>query len=472
MRKLLRPHLLALIVLHLTQALLIFGAVPNAPSGLKVTVLSSTQVKLTWIDNSTDELGFKVERSLDAKIYTLIAQPPANTTGYINSGVLTWNTYYYRVRSYNSSGVSYSTSVVSIRVTETATTPPPPTSPQPTLSTTPFQWQTATPDSQGINGSKLGIMRDVLASRHTQALLIMRNDKTIMEWYSYGNNLSTRFGISSAAKGVVGGMSLLVALNDGRLVPTDYASKFIAAWRNDWVKSKIKVSQLASHTSGIQDADGTALWMQEFWKRVPDPFTISINDAPVIFTPGSNMAYSNPGFAALAYAVTASVKGQAQSDIYSLLRQRIMSPLGIADTEWTIGYQQPSFVDGMKLYATWGGAAFTARAMAKVGRLMLRQGNWNGKQLASSAWVTKELTPVDSRFSSTLCWWTNLSHAFKTPLPVDSFITAGDGHRILLVIPSLKLIIVRLGTQLMSEDDFWAGLNEYIFEPLMAAVVN
>jgi CubicO group peptidase (beta-lactamase class C family) len=471
MSKLLRLHLFALIILHVTQAVLIFGAVPNAPSGLKVTALSSKQVQLSWIDNSTDELGFKVERSLDAKTYTLVAQPPANSTSYIDGGVLVWNTYYYRVRSYNSSGLSYSTSVVSIRVTETTTTQPPTTS-QPTLSNTPFQWQSATPDSQGINGSKLGIMRDVLASRHTQALLIMRNDKTIMEWYSYGNNLSTRFGLSSAAKGVVGGMSLLVALNDARLAPTDYAAKFIAAWRTDSVKSKIKISQLASHTSGIEDADGTALWMQEFWKRVPDPFTISINDAPVIFTPGSNMAYSNPGFAALGYAVTASVKGQAQSDIYSLLRQRIMRPLGIADTEWTIGYSAPSLVDGMKLYATWGGANFTARAMAKLGRLMLRQGNWNGQQLASSAWVTKELTPVDSRFSSTLCWWTNLPHAFKTPLPVDSFITAGDGHRILLVIPSLKLIVVRLGEQLMSEDDFWAGLNEYIFEPLMAAVVN
>ena len=106
MRKSLKSLLLGLI-LQLTQALLVFAAVPNAPSGLKVTALSSKQVKLTWTDNSSDELGFKVERSLDTKTYTLIAQPPANTTSYIDGGVLAWNTYYYRVRSYNSSGASY-----------------------------------------------------------------------------------------------------------------------------------------------------------------------------------------------------------------------------------------------------------------------------------------------------------------------------------------------------------------------------
>ncbi|HOM74744.1 MAG TPA: fibronectin type III domain-containing protein, partial [Fervidobacterium sp.] len=37
-------------------------AAPEAPTGLAATVLSSTEIELTWQDNSTNESGFKVER--------------------------------------------------------------------------------------------------------------------------------------------------------------------------------------------------------------------------------------------------------------------------------------------------------------------------------------------------------------------------------------------------------------------------
>jgi hypothetical protein len=92
-----------------------------------------------------------------------------------------------------------------------------------------------------------------------------------------------------------------------------------------------------------------------FGPKDPDPFSISRDEAPIIFSPGASYAYSNPGMAMLAYAVTASLKGAPQSDIFNLLQERVMRPIGVPDDEWSIGYGLGYELDALVLYANWGG---------------------------------------------------------------------------------------------------------------------
>ena len=83
------------------------GTLPAAPSTLTATAASSSQINLSWTDNSNNETGFKVERSPDGSTgWTEIATPTANTTTYQNTGLTASTTYYYRVRAYNGSGNS------------------------------------------------------------------------------------------------------------------------------------------------------------------------------------------------------------------------------------------------------------------------------------------------------------------------------------------------------------------------------
>src|SRR6185369_5157977 len=116
-------------------------------------------------------------------------------------------------------------------------------------------------------------------------------------------------------------------------------------------------------------------WKGDFWKRTPDPFSLALREAPVLFEPGSCYAYSNPGMAALAYAVTVSLRDAPQTDIRSLLRERFMERIGVPPEEWSIGYGRPYERDGLQLYANWGGGSYSANAVARVGRLMLRRGD-------------------------------------------------------------------------------------------------
>ena len=366
-----------------------------------------------------------------------------------------------------------------------------------------FKWKTASPESQDISREKLEKLWMTLEMRGTRALLIVRKDRIVYEKYSGGYDRTKKHYTASLAKSLVGGMSLLVALNDGLIQTDDLACKYIPQWREDPLKSKITIRHLATHSSGIEDAEtpgkshiNAGGWKEKFWKRDPDPFSIVRDQSPVIFEPGTQYAYSSPGTAMLAYAVTASVKDAPQTDIYSLLKERIMNPIGIPESDWSIGYGKTYNLDGMKLYATWGGANFTPRAVARVGRLMLRKGDWQGRQIVSPQWVEKTVsyagTPVSDREpkdpvpSSGLCWWTNHDGIWPS-LPCDAFVGAGAQNQILLVVPSLDLIVVRNGSSLSQKglwgrirkrfgrpvkwnEDFWGNTEKYLFNPIMEAI--
>ena len=94
---------------------------PAAPSGLAATAASQSEVALDWADNSSDESGFNLERSLNALDFVQIASLPANTTSYLDNSLQADTLYSYRVRAWNSAGNSgYS------QVATAATNAPPP----------------------------------------------------------------------------------------------------------------------------------------------------------------------------------------------------------------------------------------------------------------------------------------------------------------------------------------------------------
>ncbi|WP_113638908.1 gliding motility-associated C-terminal domain-containing protein [Nubsella zeaxanthinifaciens] len=70
----------------------------KAPSTLTANVISLTQVRLNWLDNSTTESGFQIERSTDGTNYSLLTTTAQNVVTYIDNTITAGNTYYYRVR--------------------------------------------------------------------------------------------------------------------------------------------------------------------------------------------------------------------------------------------------------------------------------------------------------------------------------------------------------------------------------------
>jgi CubicO group peptidase (beta-lactamase class C family) len=375
----------------------------------------------------------------------------------------------------------------------------------------PFEWTPFTPDapaSLGFSPDHLEAFRQNLQDHATEELLVIRRDQIVCEWYAPEWHAARTHYSASLAKALVGGTSLILALGDSLIHPDHLASHYVPQWRSDPVRSQITIRQLATHSSGLSDArhdvdpaDPVHGWQAAFWARDPDPFTISRDRTPILFPPGTRYQYSNPGMAMLAYAVTAALQSSPQPetpsatevssppasgtlsqsasprDIRTHLRDRAFDPIGLPPAEWSIGYNTPYPVDGLQLWANWGGGSFTARAVARIARLMLRRGDWQGTPLLDPAWVDAALhhasTPLPDREAdpyapaSGLCWYTNQDRVWPE-LPPDAFAGAGAGHQILVAIPSLDLIAVRLGRELEGHraGHFWTEVHHHLLAPL------
>ncbi|MCS7032646.1 MAG: malectin domain-containing carbohydrate-binding protein [Phycisphaerae bacterium] len=79
---------------------------PSAPGSLTAAVVGPDRVWLRWVDQSTDETGFAIERSLDGVSFTRIAVVGANAGEFTDHGVSPGLRYTYRVRAINSAGTS------------------------------------------------------------------------------------------------------------------------------------------------------------------------------------------------------------------------------------------------------------------------------------------------------------------------------------------------------------------------------
>jgi fibronectin type 3 domain-containing protein len=100
---------------------------PAAPSSLTAASASSSQINLNWIDNSSVESGYKIERSTDGTTFGQIGTVGANITSYASTGLAASSKYYYRVRAYNESGDSGYSNIASATTSAAVTTPSAPT---------------------------------------------------------------------------------------------------------------------------------------------------------------------------------------------------------------------------------------------------------------------------------------------------------------------------------------------------------
>jgi hypothetical protein len=175
---------------------------PLAPAGLGATAASSVRIDLAWTDNSSDETGFKVERSTNGgATWTQVATLGAGVTSYAATGLSASTTYQFRVRAYNAGGDSaYSN-------TASATTQAgPAVGAKPTEANTGLAVAGISEASlEVVNGSYTASAGEILEGKHFKAGVIVpagANNVVIRNCLISGGN----YGIQSSA----GALNLLV----------------------------------------------------------------------------------------------------------------------------------------------------------------------------------------------------------------------------------------------------------------------
>lgn len=148
--------------------------------------------------------------------------------------------------------------------------------------------------------------------------------------------------------------------------------------------------------------------------------------------PGIQFDYVSGNTQLLGLVLERSLKGKT---IAAYLEEKIWKPLEMEfDASWSLDRNKNG------LEKTFCCLNARARDYAKIGRLYLNQGNWNGKQIVSEGWI-EQSTKVDTTDGSV--WY--YQYQWWLPTQTGDFMAQGILGQYIYVHPEKNLIIVRLG---------------------------
>ena len=299
--------------------------------------------------------------------------------------------------------------------------------------------------------------QEILYGGDSWAIVIIRHGYLVREFYSFNVLIPTKFDIWSGTKSFTGtAWGLLLEdsrqnrLRDGLQVDLDSAAyPFIPEGfpLTDPRKEQIAVRHLLTMTSGIAGETKNVVGMPTATQH--GPFEHALGRSPnrhgkwvdkLAAEPGAVWDYSDPAISHLAL-IFANVMGQEMSET---LQERVLAPIGIENLSWDV--QGGSGFLGPHTNAHTG-IHISARDLARFGYLALHQGAWQGEQLVPQWWMelatqtSQELNP-DYGYT----WWVNTKGTKWPALPSDAFALSGYRANHCFIIPSLDLVVARVGS--------------------------
>ena len=79
---------------------------PSAPTNLSGLAISGSQINLSWTDNATNEVGYKVQRKTTVGNFTDVGSTGTDISTFSDLGLTSNTAYTYRVYAYNAAGNS------------------------------------------------------------------------------------------------------------------------------------------------------------------------------------------------------------------------------------------------------------------------------------------------------------------------------------------------------------------------------
>jgi CubicO group peptidase (beta-lactamase class C family) len=294
-------------------------------------------------------------------------------------------------------------------------------------------WQTASPESQGLDSAKLAAVLDTINSNQipVHSWMIIRNGYIVLDTYFYPYDGTTLHDIASATKSITTTL-IGIAADKGYLSMDDTMLSFFPdrtiANDNEW-KQQITVRDLVTMTSGLHcDDKGGEEWTQAEL-RASDDWIQFVLDLEAIHEPGTVWAYCSPGSYMLSVILT---KATGMSEA-AFAEENLFGPLGIEEYYW------PADENGINY--GWGDLALYPHDMAKIGQLWLNMGNWDGQQIVSRQWMEEALTTqsgTDRGQDYGYGLWLNNNEIF-------SYMASGRGGQEIAVAPQLGLVLVKTG---------------------------
>ncbi|MBI5960164.1 MAG: serine hydrolase [Chloroflexi bacterium] len=283
-------------------------------------------------------------------------------------------------------------------------------------------WLISTPEAQGVDSQKLLDLLDYARAQrlNLHSLLIARSGRLVLEAYFHPYHTDSQHDMRSIAKSVTA-LLVGIALHEGKLTSLDqpvlsFFPKRTVAHR-DVRKEAMTLRHLLNMSSGL------ALTDADTWHCLTEADALQwALDAPVETEPGAQMVYSSANYYLLS-AVLQQATGQTLADY---AQTKLFAPLGIGEVRWQSSQQ------GITL--GWGGLWLASRDLAKLGALILADGQWNSVQLVPKAWIdTISRTQAENTNYGFGCW---------LDAERGAVILSGYGGQFCCLLPGCDLVLV------------------------------
>jgi CubicO group peptidase (beta-lactamase class C family) len=302
-------------------------------------------------------------------------------------------------------------------------------------------------------------LNDFVKMFNTEAFLIIRNDTVLYERYpdSHTNDrLVTTFSISKAIIATLVGRSI----KQGHLRGLDQTvGEVLPKWRSHSI-GKMTVQQLLQHTSGIQFSTKLInLGCDQIQFYYGRNLRRRMNRRKLAHPPGEHFQYSSANTQLLGLmleAVSPKKPDGTPQTLSDYLEAQLWHPLGMEAS----GYWSLDRRDGQAMERAFCCLQARAIDLAKLGRLWLNDGNWQGCQLLPPQWIDFIINLEHPDTGLYHCGFTTVGIGCNR-----AYYASGLMGQVIYVVPEKNLLILRFGEHKKAYStnlwrDFFAQLAE------------
>lgn len=291
-------------------------------------------------------------------------------------------------------------------------------------------WETVSPESLGWDSQQQNLLETFLETNNTKAFIILKDGKIAMERY-FGTFTKDSLWYWASAGKTLTAYTVGLAREEGLLNLEDPTSDYLGpGWTAAPAEKELKISirNQLSMTSGLDELSFDCV--------LPECLNFTA-DA------GSRWAYHNGPYTLL-QAVVSNASGMGFSEYFN---NRLRNKIGM---------------DGFWISSNGSNSIYysTARSMARFGLLVLNNGSWGDLTVMGDAsYHSAMLQPSqDLNKAYGYLWWLNGKQSYMAPAsqivfpgklipeaPSDLVAGLGKNDQKLYIVPSQKLVVVRMG---------------------------
>lgn len=293
---------------------------------------------------------------------------------------------------------------------------------------------------------------------NTRAVVILYDGEIIAERYAPGYDVNSRHMGWSMTKSITNAITGILT-KDGRMKVYDPAP--IPQWQND-DRKKITLHNLLQASSGLEWEEvytSPSLATKMIFNK--KDMGLYAMESPLESEPNTVFEYSSGTTNIISRLIREAI---GDDDYYKFYYRELFEKIGAR-----------SMLIEPDAGGTYVGSSFswaTARDWARFGLLYLNEGVFNGERILPQGWVAYSATAATAakRGEYGAQWWTNagsmdnqLNRTYPD-VPADSFQAEGFEGQFVFVVPSKKLVVVRLGLSQTNELD----MNQFVSKVIQA----